>query len=106
MAKGSPKQKVNNPGSRQNGTSVIYKQPPAPKPSNALGKQQALTPIGIVNKISKDKRGDLVKPANPNAMSIPAMGIEMHFVDGDKFAEKYKLEDGSIIVLPKKKRTY
>jgi len=104
MPKGNSKPKVNAPGSPINGAPIIYKKPPIPK---VLGKQQRWTPeTGVVDKLKKNKTGDLVKPANPRAISIPALGIEMREVDGDKFTDNYRLEDGSTLVLPKKKRTY
>lgn len=101
--KGQPKQTNQTP---MGIARVVYKQPPAPKMPKAIGKQQAMTESGVVNKIKKDKQGDLVSRANPNAVSIPAMNMRIIEVDGDKYVNEYHLQDGTTLVLPKKTRTY
>lgn len=104
--KGNSKQTVNNPSSFINGAPIIYKQPPVPKIPKAIGKQQAMTQTGIINKLEKNKQGDLVNRANPNAISIPAKGITLKQVHRDFAANEIPLKDGSVVRFPIKKRTY
>lgn len=104
MPKGKQKPKVNAPGSPINGAPLLYKVPPIPK---AREKQQRWTPeTGVVDKIKKDKRGDLVKPANPSARSVPLRDLSIIETDGDKYLNKIPLPDGSVYIPPKKQRTY
>lgn len=104
--KGSSKQTVNNPNSTINGAPILYKQTPMPKMPKAIGKQQAMTQIGVINKLEKNKQGDLVNRANPNAVSIPAKGITFNKVNRDFAANEIPLKDGSVYKPPLKKRTY